>query len=945
MRRLRGEQFCSVEHLDSFTAQQAELALERLAASVDEKPATSRPAPVLKRLSRELTAEEALVLQPLAPEPATPELRPLADAVNQNGAAFEARSEPRLDAKAAIEDVNQDSEQAFSRLTEAFALAPAPREAAPQAPAAPPLAPTVSPRPVPEYPLAAFVAGVEVSPRAPMTQARLESFAPVESWGKSTYPSAMPQLRTQPAELGEIRTWDAGQLASKVPPPAPSREFLAGKMPAYAGPRSSMIEPETLNVVDTHPQLPALAAQVDEIKAEWSGCDSQRMLSLMSGFRFQPLQLSTDAILVELQAEEFQGTVRQPEYRWTPSGVTAIPEYAAARTGAQALAGASLGEFTPALEGFYKSATRPAHHWAPEVSAAPEHAMARTGAQALAGASLGEFTPAIEGFYKSATQPAHHWTPSAANVLPEHASLRNIARLPMSGSLVSETNGLEYVIPEGRPAEFDGAAPEIGWAVAVPMRETWRSCPPPPVANSFVLDLAAFDAEFVPSGVTLPAPPAWTFSQKFEAASVQMPMWQIAPALSVARPMLSLTREGDNSAEFSNTVAMPHLPGTTLTVGRLGASFGWEHESARVGVGPETCSAEAPVSGNTPVELARLQAKLGVAPSRTPLIVPEAHAALVGEDIALLREIGATEPAGSTPRYDDFRARVRTGLPPGDRRGYGEWAQPRYDHSMIVTEPIAASRPALAEVHADMEQPYRLAAASFETIRAVATPIEACSAGVTQVMTLEGATCEIATAWPRFVGPVTALTAGSLLAVRGTVAPGTFAEQVRIAGPARYSPVTLVVVPPPQFALIKGTPAIEERFAAQVPLNSRAPRVRHTGFRLGGPFPKLPPCMPERAFVLKTPEFAPPLKDVPRLALEQRQDLTGMPEFSISGKLHLHPADYWAWPSIKVPKSSRVAADVAVAEPPVSSPVRRFGPERAGLQTNLKSADGPRKGA
>jgi hypothetical protein len=901
MRRLRGEQFCSVEHLDQFTAQQAELALERLAASVDEKPTTSRPS-VLKRLSRELTPEEALVLHPAIPESATPALQPLADAVNKSGEiGDEMRPVPLMDAGAAIEEISQDSDEAFSRLTEAFSLAPAARETAPEPLAAPPMATTVSPKPVPEYPLAAFVAGVEVSPQAPMTQACLEAFAPVDSWGKSTYPSAMPQLRTQPLDLGEIRTWNAGKLATKVPPPAPSREFLAGKIAtAYAGPRSGIIEPETLNVVDAHPQLPVLVAQMNEIKAEWADADSQRLLSLVSGFRFQPLQLSTGVIDVELQPEEFQGAMRQPEYRWTPSGV----------------------------------------------SAAPEHAAARTGTQVLVGAGLGEFTPALEGFYRSDSQPAHHWTPPPACVLPEHASLRDIARMPMSGSLVAETNGLEYVIPEGWAPEFDRAQPEIGWAAAIPMRETWRSCPPSPMANSYILDLAAFDADFMSQAdVVLPVPPAWSFSQKFEAGRVPMPVWQCAPVLAAARPMLSLTGEDTSSAQFSGTVAVPHLPSTSLTVGRMGASFGWEHESARVGAGPGSCLVEAPVSRDATVELARLRAKIGASPSRTPLIMPEAHRTLIGEDIGLLKNVDAMEPVGSAPRYDDFRARVRTGLPPGDHRGYREWARPRYDHSMIVTEPIAASRPALAEVHADMEQPYRMATASFEPVGAVATPIDMYSAGVARMISLEGATCEVATAWPKFVAPATAVPACSLLAVRGTVAPGTFAEQVPIVGPVRYSPVTLVVVPPPQFALIKGTPTIEERFAAQIPLNSRTPRVKHTGFRLGGPFPKLPPCMPERAFVLKTPEFAPPLKDVPRLAMEQRQDLIGMPQFPISGGLHLHPADYWAWPAIKVPKSSRVAADVAADEPLLSSPVRRFGPERAGLQTSLKSADGPRKGA
>ena len=52
MRRLRGEQFCSVEHLDLYTAQQAEFALQRLAASVEDKPIHQRPPALLKRIAR-----------------------------------------------------------------------------------------------------------------------------------------------------------------------------------------------------------------------------------------------------------------------------------------------------------------------------------------------------------------------------------------------------------------------------------------------------------------------------------------------------------------------------------------------------------------------------------------------------------------------------------------------------------------------------------------------------------------------------------------------------------------------------------------------------------------------------------------------------------------------------------------------------------------------------
>ncbi len=883
MRRLRGEQFCSVEHLDLFSAQQAELALERLAASADEKPVTERPAPVLKRLSREPQRQETQHLEPPPPEPtpieATPELQPLADALNYSAEAGDE-----------VEATQDEADAAFSRLMEAF----------PAEPAAPPPAPAISPKPVPEYPLAAFVSGVEVPPRAPRKAGRLESFAPVDTWGKSTYPSELPKLRSQPTDLGEIRTWKAGKLAAKVPPVAPPREFLAGRIPAaFTGPRGSAFEPETVSPIDAQPQLPALAHQVDEIKAEWAGADSQRMASLTAGFRFQALRQIPSKVDNALQPEQFQTPVQQPAYHWTPSGVVLAPQYAAARTG----------------------------------TAVP-----------FLSSGTGEFVLSPADFHAPVLQPEHHWSPSQAMVVPEHAPVRTILRLPQSGSLVAETNGLEYLSPEGRMAEFSSARPEIGWAAAIPMRETWRSCPPAALANSFVLNLTAFDADFVPQAeVVLPAPPAWTFEEKFEAGRVAMPVWQSAPALAPARPMLSWT--GDE--EFQATVTMPGMPGTVLTVGRMGPSFGWEHESARVGVGPESCTAQDAVASEVRVQLQALRAKIGVIPSPTPLIVPEEYEALIGEGIALPKEDSAVAPAASAPRYSDFRARVRTGLPPGERCEYKDWARPRFDHSMIVTEPIAASRPALAEVHADMEQPYSVMAARFEGIGAVETAIAARVGAGPEAISFAGATCEFALAgWPKMSVATTAMPSRTLLGLRSTAAPDAFAGSIETGGPVRYSPVTLVVVPPPQFALLKEKMAFEERFAAQAPVTAGAPvRIRHTGYRIMGPFPKLPPCVPENPFVLGSPVFASALTDVPRQAMEQRQDLVGMPEFPIRGGLRLHPADYWAWPAIKAPHGSRVAADVAETAPPASGPVRRFGPGRAGLQTNLKSADGPRKGA
>jgi hypothetical protein len=426
-----------------------------------------------------------------------------------------------------------------------------------------------------------------------------------------------------------------------------------------------------------------------------------------------------------------------------------------------------------------------------------------------------------------------------------------------------------------------------------------------------------------------------------------MPVWQSAPVLAPARPLLSWTGEGQEAhhgaTEFSTVVTIPGLPGTLLAMGRVGPSFGWEQAPARAGAGPEACAAQNAFLGEGTVQVEPLRAKIVVVPTSAPAIQPPSHEILTGESIALPMEDGAVAPAGSAPRFHDFRARVRTGLPPGIPRGYEEWSQPRLDVSMIVTEPIAASRPALAEVHADMEQPYRFDGARFGTPGVNSTPIFARDSQVPQAIPMAAAASEIApSGLPAIARPGTALLSRTLVALRGTVDAGTFSEKIQTAGPVRYSPVALVVVPPPQFAVLAGTPNVEERFAAQGPVNSRAlPVVRNVGYRMMGPFPKLPPCMPERSFVMQAPEFAAPVKVVPRHAMDQRQDLAGLPQFPLSGGLHLHPADYWAWPAIKAPHTTRVSAEAAVESPvPASTPVRRFGPGRAGLQTNLKTADG-----
>ena len=164
MRRLRGEQFCSLEHMDLYSAQQAEFALERLAASVIEKPNTDRP-----------------------PSP-RPKLRP--KLVNSGGPSQSIPSEPSAQTAVALHEPE-------ARTTEKTTL----------------LAPDV------DYPMAAYVAQVPVEPRT------LESdgirngagFAPVDHWGKVSPAWSMPAFHSEP---GDPRTWNAGKLVSQIPPVA-----------------------------------------------------------------------------------------------------------------------------------------------------------------------------------------------------------------------------------------------------------------------------------------------------------------------------------------------------------------------------------------------------------------------------------------------------------------------------------------------------------------------------------------------------------------------------------------------------------------------------------------------------------------------------------------------------------------------------------------------------
>ncbi len=195
--------------------------------------------------------------------------------------------------------------------------------------------------------------------------------------------------------------------------------------------------------------------------------------------------------------------------------------------------------------------------------------------------------------------------------------------------------------------------------------------------------------------------------------------------------------------------------------------------------------------------------------------------------------------------------------------------------------------------------------------------------------------------------PVAALRSVVRLAKPPQEDPATPAMRTPIAqsGPVKYSPVALVVLPPPQFALLPAALADEQRYVAQAPNGVwRLPRVRHTGYRALGPFPKLPLRMPDEYLRTPAPVMAPATDELRPTAAHTQQDLSGMPKFAAPDTVRIHPADYLIWPR---PKSLKLGRMNPERIPPASqtASVKRFGPGRAEfLQDRGRNADGLAKG-
>jgi hypothetical protein len=171
--------------------------------------------------------------------------------------------------------------------------------------------------------------------------------------------------------------------------------------------------------------------------------------------------------------------------------------------------------------------------------------------------------------------------------------------------------------------------------------------------------------------------------------------------------------------------------------------------------------------------------------------------------------------------------------------------------------------------------------------------------------------------------------------------------KVSLTGPVKYSPVAIVVLPPPQFALRPAVLSDEQRYVAQVPNGVwRLPRVRHTGYRSLGPFPKLPLRLPDQYLRTVPSEVPPPFVEIPRTRVRARQDVAGLPSFLAPKAMRVHPADYFSWPEPKGVRISRALPErqeLPKSDGPVTA--RKFGPGRAGLQSKNRSADGLARGS
>ncbi|MEO5925228.1 MAG: hypothetical protein ABIR70_15515 [Bryobacteraceae bacterium] len=391
---------------------------------------------------------------------------------------------------------------------------------------------------------------------------------------------------------------------------------------------------------------------------------------------------------------------------------------------------------------------------------------------------------------------------------------------------------------------------------------------------------------------TLPHPAGWSWTPTFRVPPVTLP--ELLPT-----PMAEAKRAGEAWQEPQGKLQNPAIQWTAPHLGYNGATFGWESATGR----------PAENHGETAAEPAR------------------------GTEIDL--------------RIQEFRAHVRAGLSAPGHVLLG-WSTLKLDRTKLEVGPLVNLRPTVTAMTIQVRPLLPFRTAHLESVdnsfsRLVAVPGPAPE--LTPKRAMRNVPAPVQARRIGIPGPAPAFRRANTTS-RTAVANTQAANRIAQMGPMKYSPVAIVVVPPPQFALLPAVLSDEQRYVAQTPNGVwRLPRVRHTGYRALGPFPKLPLRLPDRYLKTSSPEVPPAFEEIPRQRVAVVQNLSGMPSFAAPLATRVHPADYFTWPQPKGIKTSSLLQQVP--DSPKSSEqarLRRFGPGRAGLQSGNRSADGLARG-
>ena len=526
---------------------------------------------------------------------------------------------------------------------------------------------------------------------------------------------------------------------------------------------------------------------------------------------------------------------------------------------------------------------------------------------------------------------------------PEPVSVLTTSLRPLSGNLelagVTQLHQVTNFEPEiappadGRPFSELPLAPRIPWI-------------PKPLANASSLGpmfgpiLGATDPELVRE---FPPVPEWSPAQSFAAPAVALPASE--PKTSSSTP-----RGDEPWMASSGKVQAPRMPGVAPHFSKSGPNFGWELTRPKTGLDlasldPATSvhKISEAISLPSAPQIRRILADLGNTTdqwSRPRNAAPFEVTAEPNVDASKL-----------SPRVRDFRARVEARLEAVRHHEAEGWATPRIDSTMLEPSVPVNSRPSSSPID------IRLTSVSSP----IPTGLSHASGAVRQHSLLEGPALPMSepSSWSFPTGepqpgialtPTSALLHGTLSSKpqRSSEKPATPLADLQ---PLRYRPVSLVVVPSPNYRLQAAVLPEEFRFVAQAPTGIyRLPHTRQTGYRMPGPYPKVPRQLPEHYLAKPTTQLPPPIADVPLVWAHTRNDEASLPRLERPAPTRLHPADYFTWPAIKTPRTDRILPREhdTVLGPAVGEDLtaRRFGPARVGLQRNTHNADVlPRTGA